>query len=113
MSNNKKYNINLILDKSDEIIEIQIIFNILRVKLMKIGYARVSTKHQCESLDQQIKLLKKSGCSEVYSEVISGANWPSSHKPSKFPIKHLEMAYKSLFSQTIYLLAFYQCIYQI
>jgi DNA invertase Pin-like site-specific DNA recombinase len=41
---------------------------------MKIGYARVSTKHQCESLDQQIKLLKKSGCSEVYSEVISGAN---------------------------------------
>ena len=33
MSNNKKYNINLILDKSDEIIEIQIIFNILRVKL--------------------------------------------------------------------------------
>ena len=31
MSNNKKYNINLILDKSDEIIEIQIIFNILRV----------------------------------------------------------------------------------
>jgi DNA invertase Pin-like site-specific DNA recombinase len=74
MSNNKKYNINLILDKSDEIIEIQIIFNILRVKLMKIGYARVSTKHQGESLDQQIKLLKKSGCSEVYSEVISGAN---------------------------------------
>ena len=68
MSNNKKYNINLILDKSDEIIEIQIIFNILRVKLMKIGYARVSTN------DQQIKLLKKSGCSEVYSEVISGAN---------------------------------------
>ena len=41
---------------------------------MKIGYARVSTKNQCASLDQQIKLLKKSGCSEVYSEVISGAN---------------------------------------
>ena len=41
---------------------------------MKIGYARVSTKHQGESLDQQIKLLKKSGCTEVYSEVISGTN---------------------------------------
>ena len=41
---------------------------------MKIGYARVSTKSQCESLDQQIKLLKKSGCNEVYSEVISGAS---------------------------------------
>ena len=40
---------------------------------MKIGYARVSTKHQGESLNQQIKLLKKSGCTEVYSEVISGA----------------------------------------
>ena len=41
---------------------------------MKIGYARVSTKNQCESLDQQIKLLKKSGCTKIYSEVISGAN---------------------------------------
>lgn len=41
---------------------------------MKIGYARVSTKQQCESLDQQISILKKSGCKEVYSEVISGAN---------------------------------------
>jgi DNA invertase Pin-like site-specific DNA recombinase len=41
---------------------------------VKIGYARVSTKRQCESLDQQIKLLKESGCHEVYSEVISGAN---------------------------------------
>jgi len=41
---------------------------------MKIGYARVSTKQQCESLDQQIALLKKAGCKEVYSEVISGAN---------------------------------------
>ena len=41
---------------------------------MKIGYARVPTKHQCVSLDQQIKLLKKFGCREVYSEVISGAN---------------------------------------
>jgi DNA invertase Pin-like site-specific DNA recombinase len=41
---------------------------------MKIGYARVSTKNQCESLDQQIRLLKTSDCVEVYSEVISGAN---------------------------------------
>ncbi len=41
---------------------------------MRIGYARVSTKHQRESLDQQIVLLKKSGCEKVYSEVISGAN---------------------------------------
>ena len=41
---------------------------------MKIGYARVSTKHQCESLDQQILQLKKFGCQKVYSEVVSGAN---------------------------------------
>ena len=41
---------------------------------MKIGYARVSTKHQRESLDQQIALLKSSGCKQIYSEIISGAN---------------------------------------
>ena len=41
---------------------------------MKIGYARVSTKHQRESLDQQIDLLKKAGCKEIYSEIISGAS---------------------------------------
>jgi DNA invertase Pin-like site-specific DNA recombinase len=41
---------------------------------MKIGYARVSTKHQRESLDGQIALLKKAGCKEIYSEVISGSN---------------------------------------
>jgi DNA invertase Pin-like site-specific DNA recombinase len=41
---------------------------------MKIGYARVSTKHQCESLDQQIALLKTAGCKEIYSEIISGVN---------------------------------------
>lgn len=41
---------------------------------MKIGYARVSTKHQRESLDQQIVLLKTAGCKEVYSEIISGTN---------------------------------------
>jgi len=41
---------------------------------VRIGYARVSTKHQRESLDQQITLLKKEGCEEVYSEIISGTN---------------------------------------
>lgn len=41
---------------------------------MKIGYARVSTKHQCDSLDQQISLLKKIGCKEVFSEIVSGSN---------------------------------------
>ncbi|CAO5682076.1 MAG: DNA-invertase hin [Holosporales bacterium] len=41
---------------------------------MKIGYARVSTKHQRESLDQQIASLKKAGCTEIFSEIISGAN---------------------------------------
>ena len=41
---------------------------------MKIGYARVSTKHQRESLDQQIVLLKKAGCKEIYSEIISGSS---------------------------------------
>lgn len=41
---------------------------------VKIGYARVSTKHQRDSLDQQIVLLKKAGCTKLYSEMISGAN---------------------------------------
>lgn len=41
---------------------------------MKIGYARVSTKHQRESLDQQIAILKTAGCTEIFSEIISGAN---------------------------------------
>ncbi len=41
---------------------------------MKIGCARVSTKHQRESLDGQIALVKKAGCKEIYSEVISGSN---------------------------------------
>lgn len=41
---------------------------------MKIGYARVSTKHQRESLDQQISFLKGAGCSKIYSEIISGSN---------------------------------------
>ena len=38
---------------------------------MKIGYARVSTKKQGESLDSQIKILKKFGCEKVFFEVIS------------------------------------------
>jgi DNA invertase Pin-like site-specific DNA recombinase len=41
---------------------------------MKIGYARVSTKHQRESLDRQIIVLKTAGCQEIYSEIISGAS---------------------------------------
>lgn len=41
---------------------------------MKIGYARVSTKHQRESLDGQITLLKNAGCNIVYSEIISGSS---------------------------------------
>ena len=41
---------------------------------MKIGYARVSTKHQRESLGQQINVLKRAGCTEIYSKIISGAN---------------------------------------
>ncbi len=41
---------------------------------MKIGYARVSTKHQRESLDGQIILLKKAGCKEIYSEIMSGGS---------------------------------------
>lgn len=40
---------------------------------MKIGYARVSTKNQGESLDQQISLLKQYDCDEIYSEVVSAA----------------------------------------
>jgi len=40
---------------------------------MQIGYARVSTKRQCDALDQQITGLQKSGCKIIYSEVISGA----------------------------------------
>ena len=38
---------------------------------MKIGYARVSTKDQ--SLDLQIRALKKEGCKRIYSEHIDGA----------------------------------------
>lgn len=38
-----------------------------------VGYARVSTSKQEESLNLQIESLKRAGCSEVFSEVASGA----------------------------------------
>ena len=41
---------------------------------MKIGYARVSTKNQGESLDKQISDLKRAGCKIIFSEAISGAS---------------------------------------
>ena len=47
---------------------------------MKIGYARVSTKQQCDSLDNQVAALKKEGCKEIYSEIISGASSSSKRK---------------------------------
>lgn len=39
---------------------------------MKIGYARVSTKEQMDSLTAQEKTLREAGCKEVYKEVASG-----------------------------------------
>ena len=39
---------------------------------MKIGYARVSTKDQQESLTAQEKTLREAGCIEIYKEVASG-----------------------------------------
>ena len=39
---------------------------------MKIGYARVSTKEQRESLTAQERTLREAGCEEVYKEVASG-----------------------------------------
>ncbi len=38
---------------------------------MKVGYARVSTREQ--NLDLQIDALRKSGCTKVYEETVSGA----------------------------------------
>src|SRR4051794_7794145 len=38
---------------------------------MKFGYARVSTRDQ--TLDLQLDALRKAGCSEIYTETVSGA----------------------------------------
>lgn len=46
----------------------------LEIKMKIYGYARVSTKHQRESLDHQIECLKKAGCDDVYFEIVSGAS---------------------------------------
>ena len=45
----------------------------LKTDMSNIGYARVSTKKQGSSLDNQIKNLKKHGCEKIYSEAVSGA----------------------------------------
>jgi len=41
---------------------------------MKLGYARVSTKHQ--SMEYQIENLKKEGCEKIFSDTITGYNKP-------------------------------------
>jgi DNA invertase Pin-like site-specific DNA recombinase len=41
---------------------------------MKLGYARVSTKHQ--SLEYQIENLKRAGCEKIFSDTITGYNKP-------------------------------------
>lgn len=48
---------------------------------MKIGYTRVSTKAQGESLDTQREVLKAAGCSKIFEDVISGAK---SDRPGLF-----------------------------
>lgn len=40
-------------------------------KLMKIGYARVSTREQ--SFDLQLDALRRAGCEKIYQEIVSGA----------------------------------------
>lgn len=40
---------------------------------MRIGYARISTREQAESLDNQKKILLDFGCERVYKDVASGA----------------------------------------
>ena len=72
---------------------------------MKIGYARVSTKKQCESLDTQISKLKKSGCKDVYSEVVSGA---SAKRPElTYQIKSIDDAinYQNIFRMPKFVIA--------
>lgn len=39
---------------------------------MKFGYARVSTAHQQNSREAQVKLLKEAGCEEVFTDEASG-----------------------------------------
>lgn len=41
---------------------------------MKIGYARVSTHHQQDSLDAQKLALEGYGCKKIYADRISGAS---------------------------------------
>lgn len=40
---------------------------------MKLGYARVSTKGQGQSLDEQRRVLIQKGCDRVFADVASGA----------------------------------------
>ena len=40
---------------------------------MKVGYARVSTKGQSESLETQRGALEAAGCARVFEDVLSGA----------------------------------------
>lgn len=40
---------------------------------MKVGYARVSTPAQTESLEAQSKTLEGHGCERVYNDIASGA----------------------------------------
>lgn len=40
---------------------------------MKVGYARVSTKGQSESLETQREALEAAGCTRVFQDTISGA----------------------------------------
>ncbi|QRZ62255.1 recombinase family protein [Rothia sp. ZJ932] len=40
---------------------------------MKIGYARVSTQYQQDSLNAQQQVLKSYGCGKIYTDQLSGA----------------------------------------
>lgn len=40
---------------------------------MKVGYARISTKRQGESLETQDAALRAEGCEKVFTDVLSGA----------------------------------------